>query len=45
MNTATDSGRTDEAMIAYVEWLQLSAAEQDDQGAAPPARWLIGAGY
>ena len=29
MNTATESRRTDEAMIAYVEWLQLSVAVQD----------------
>ena len=29
MNTMTDSRRTDEAMIAYVEWLQHSVAVQD----------------
>jgi len=29
MNTTTESRRTDEAMIAYVEWLQLSVAVQD----------------
>ncbi len=29
MNTTTDNRRTDEAMIEYVEWLQLSVAVQD----------------
>ena len=29
MNTTTDSRGTDEAMIAYVEWLQLSVSVQD----------------
>jgi hypothetical protein len=29
MNTATDRRRPDEAMIAYVEWLQLSVAVQN----------------
>lgn len=29
MNTTTESCRTDEATIAYVEWLQLSVAVQD----------------
>jgi hypothetical protein len=29
MNTTTESRRTDEAMITYVEWLQLSVAVQD----------------
>jgi hypothetical protein len=29
MTTITDSRRADEAMIAYVEWLQLSVAVQD----------------
>jgi hypothetical protein len=29
MSTTTDTHGTDEATIAYVEWLQLSAAVQD----------------
>jgi hypothetical protein len=47
MNTAADGRRTDEAMIAYVEWLQLSVAVQDayDRWRCGPARRRIGAGY
>ena len=29
MNTTTDSRRVDEAMDAYVEWIELSIAVQD----------------
>jgi hypothetical protein len=29
MSTTTDSRETDEAIIAYVEWVQLSAAVRD----------------